>query len=266
MNTYQRKTLLESVKFEGKGLHSGIPTTLFVHPTQKSGLKIIYGGKTFCVDPQNVTQTIRCTQLGPVSTVEHILSALAGCEITDAVLEFTNPEAPAMDGSAKIFFDALSKIGFQVNEEKELFFEFAPFVIEKGDAKIEIKPGNGNLTCIYDLGERWPGKQEESIQFSMEEYGLQIAPARTFGLEEELPMIRAAGLAQGLDETSAVILGKEGYLNAVRFENEPTRHKLLDLVGDIYLAGIPIKYLDIIAYKSGHTLHVEAAKKLKSLF
>jgi UDP-3-O-acyl-N-acetylglucosamine deacetylase len=96
----------------------------------------------------------------------------------------------------------------------------------------------------------------------IKQYSTEIAPARTFGLKEEIPHVLKLGLAQGLDADSAVILEDGQYMNPVRFQDEPARHKLLDLMGDLYLSGVPVKFLNVVGHRSGHKAQVEAAKMI----
>jgi UDP-3-O-acyl-N-acetylglucosamine deacetylase len=91
----------------------------------------------------------------------------------------------------------------------------------------------------------------------------EVAPARTFGFERELPQIEAAGLAKGLDRSSALLIGESGYANEARFDDEPARHKLLDAMGDLYLSGVPVRFLNVVAERTGHRMNVLAASKLK---
>lgn len=261
MNLY-KKTIAKGITLSGLGLHSGVPVEVMFTPGNQ-GLRIrILQGDWIPLSAEQVTHTQRCTQLGPISTVEHLMSALAGLQITDLDISLTSGEFPALDGSALPYIEALLEADITDLKERVKRFEFEPLYEEYNNAWVAVKPGSGKFEYTYDIGSRWPGKQIVCFTFSPEFYQQEIAPARTFGLEEELPMIQAAGLAKGLDFSSAVVLGKEGYLNPVRFPDEPARHKLLDLIGDLYLSGIPMDQVDVKAYKSGHALHTKVALAL----
>jgi UDP-3-O-acyl-N-acetylglucosamine deacetylase len=139
---------------------------------------------------------------------------------------------------------------------------FTRVFVQEGDAKIAIGAGEGSWRYLFDSSDRWLGMQEFEVPNVVEEYVKEIAPARTFAFEEEMEMIRRAGLGKGLDESSAFVIGTQRYLNDTRFPDEPARHKLLDAIGDLYLAGIPIKHLNVVAERTGHKANVRAAMLL----
>lgn len=257
---FTRKTLREELHFEGRGLHSGVPVRVRVIPSSE-GIRFRFGNEVWEAKPANVTDTTRCTRLGGVSTIEHLMSALAGAEITDVEVELSAPEMPALDGSARVYFDALKAIATENLGEREMPSLFTRLFFHENVVKVAVGAGEGHWRYLFDTGAAWPGVQEVDF-FLHEAYGEQVSGARTFGFERELPAIRAAGLAQGLDETSALVLGENGYVNAPRFQDEPARHKLLDAVGDLYLAGVPIRFLNVVCERSGHSAHVKAAQML----
>jgi len=257
-----RRTLRESVQIAGLGLHTGVPVTLRVHPGEE-GLQFRFGSSRVAAHPANVTDTTRSTKLGEIGTVEHLMSALAGLEVTDAEIEVDAPEIPGMDGSALPFFALMSSAGLVEIGSRELPSVYSRiFIQEDSGLKAAIAKGDGHLRYVYATGDRWPGEQSFEVANALEVYGEQIAPARTFALSEEIPMILQAGLAKGLDESSALILGPEGYENQARFLDEPARHKMLDLMGDLYLSGVPIRALSVVAEKTGHRANVKLAAML----
>ncbi len=181
-----------------------------------------------------------------VSTIEHMMSALAlVLEITDAEVELDAPELPGMDGSSLEFVRGLLAAGLETigNEERPSLFRRVFF--HEGTTKIAAAKGDGHWRYEFETGERWPGTQSFEETWVVDRYAEEIAPARTFAFAEEIPAIIQMGLAKGLDESSALILGIDGYKNEARFTDEPARHKLLDLIGDLYLAGIPIRNLNV---------------------
>jgi UDP-3-O-acyl-N-acetylglucosamine deacetylase len=250
--------LKRDVAFRGRGLHSGTPVEVTVHAASE-GIRFLYGNEKTRATPQSVTDTSRCTKLGAISTVEHMMSALAGLGITDVDVELTAPELPAYDGSSGGFVAGLLEGGCEDLGEATVSGPFARVFAQDQRAKVAISAGSGHWRYDFESGSRWPHSQmHETMQVHVD-YIAQIAPARTFGFEEELPAILEAGLAQGLDMTTALVLGRTGYMNAALFPDEPARHKLLDLIGDLALAGVPIQFLNVTSERSGHRLNVEAA-------
>ncbi|MBC8065571.1 MAG: UDP-3-O-acyl-N-acetylglucosamine deacetylase [Chlorobia bacterium] len=255
---YTRLTVKDSVEFEGLGLHGGEPVRVLVHPGE-DGIAFRTASGRWAAVAENVTDTTRCTRLGEVSTIEHLMSALAGLEVTDAEVEVRGGEMPAMDGSSQGFAEGIHSVGLAPVGEAEVRTPFKRVFLQEDGIKIAVGKGEGHWQYTYDLGERWPGQQTfESFNVALE-YRKAIAPARTFALAEEIPAILQLGLAKGLDQDTALILGIEGYKNDPRFEDEPARHKLLDLIGDLYLTGIPIRFLNVSAERSGHASNVRAA-------
>lgn len=259
--TYTRRTPASDIRLEGLGLHSGIPVVVTLHPGE-SGIAFRLGSNRWEARPSNVTETTRCTKLGEISTIEHVMSALAGLEITDAEIELTAAELPALDGSALAYVEAIQGVGIAELGEAEMRDPFERIFYQETPVKIAIGKGAGHWRYTYEVADRWPGEQAYENAHVIADYAREIAPARTFALAEEVPMVLAAGLAKGLDIEKALILGIEGYKNEPRFKDEPARHKLLDLLGDLYLAGVPARFLNVSAEKSGHRTNVEAAARL----
>jgi len=260
--TFDRLTLKNPATFHGKGLHSGLTTSVTIAPSD-NGLQLKYNSQTIACSAENVTDTRRCTSIGPVSTVEHLMSALAGLGITDAIISVEgNPEMPALDGCSHEFVLGLMDASVVKCGEMDIEGPFAR-VYEKGDDfSVAIAVGSGSWRYTFDLGARWPGIQDFEFQFNLANYIKEISHARTFALSEEMDWIKENGLGQGLDENSAFVIGPDGYINKTRFMDEPARHKLLDLIGDIYLSGVPPKAINVVATKTGHTANIEMAKKL----
>lgn len=258
-----RQTLSGAVHLEGPGLHSGVPTRVTIHPAE-DGLWFRYGRQRWQAIPENVTDTTRCTRLGEVSTIEHLMSAFAGLEITDAEVEVSEPELPAAGGSALAYVELMNSVGRTALEAREVRDIFSRVFVQEGLTKIAIADGSGHWAYRYETGERWPHSMEFELRDLPDGYTGEVAPARTFGLIEELPHLDRLGLARGLDETSALVLGLSGFENAARFPDEPARHKLLDMVGDLYLSGVPISEIDVVGERCGHRMNVEAAAKLRA--
>jgi UDP-3-O-[3-hydroxymyristoyl] N-acetylglucosamine deacetylase len=259
--TFARRTVKRDVVFKGRGLHSGMPVEVRVRAAS-TGIRFACGNEQTRAVPENVTDTSRCTKLGAISTVEHMMSALAGLGITDVDVELTAPELPADDGSSVGFVGGLMAAGYEELGQARVSGPFARVFTNDQKAKIAISAGNGHWRYDFKSGNRWPHSQSHETLQVCADYIEQIAPARTFGFEEDLPAIREAGLAQGLDLTTALVLGQTGYRNPPLFPDEPARHKMLDLIGDLALAGVPIQFLNVTAERSGHRLNVQAAAML----
>lgn len=258
--TYRRKTLADVVRIEGLGLHTGVPVIVRIHPSEH-GIAFRYRERTRA-RPENVTDTTRSTKVGEVGTVEHLMSAFAGMEITDAEVEVDAPELPGLDGTSKPYVDAFLHAGLADLDECVLPPLFKRIFVKEDTIEIAAAHGNGHWRYLYDLGSRWPGQQAYESADVVASYRTDIAPSRTFAMAEEIPKLIEMGLAKGLDENSALILGIEGYKNEPYFPDEPARHKLLDLLGDLYLSGIPVRALNVVAERSGHRTNVKAAMLL----
>ena len=255
---FTRRTLSHPICFSGVGLHTGVPVQLSVHPGE-NGIAFRYGSTRTEAIPQNVTDTRRSTKLGEVGTIEHLMSALAGLEITDAEIELTAPEVPGMDGSAMMFCEGMISAGVSEIGEKELPSLYSRIFLQELPLKIAVGKGTGHWRYEYETGDRWPGSMHYESLSVIENYQTEVAPARTFVLTEELPMVEQYGLGKGLTKESVAILGSEGYENETRFPDEPARHKLLDMLGDLYLSGIPARFLNVVGTRNGHEANIKMA-------
>ena len=261
--TYTRRTLQSSVIFEGLGLHSGGPVRVTVHPGQH-GIAFRSGGARIPAVPENVVDTQRCTRLQGISTIEHLMSAFCGLEVTDAEVEVEGGELPGLDGSARQYVQRLHEVGFEALGEAQLRQPFSRVFLQDLPVKIGISRGEGHWRYTFGLTDHFPREQTFESADVTADYEPQIAPARTIVTDSEAQAILAHNLplGRGLGEESVVVLEPEGYKYAPRFPDEPARHKLLDLMGDLYLAGVPARFLNVVAEKSGHRTNVEAAARL----
>lgn len=190
------------------------------------------------------------------------MSAFAGLEITDAEVEVTGGELPAMGGCSRGYVEALEAAGYCELDAVEAPGLFKRAFVQERSAEIAIAKGGGHWRYEFVTESRWPREQIFEATDVLVAYREQIAPARTFTFAEDVQPALAAGLGKGLDAESVLILGEDGYDSAARFADEPARHKMLDLIGDLYLAGVPIRFLSVVAQRSGHRLNVQAAAKL----
>lgn len=260
-----RKTLTKSISVSGVGLHTGAPSVMTFIPA-KDGIHFVRvdlkNSIPIPADLAHVGSTLRGTNLknetAEVWTVEHALSALHALGITDVRIEMDGPEPPVMDGSSLLFVQHLQKAGLQEldQEEPSLSLKY-PLTYSSGLIKYTAEPADKTiLTFVYEHKHPLVGRQEYTLDFTTDNYISQIAPARTFGFEEELAFLKAHGLAKGGSLENAVVVGKDKFLNELRFENELVRHKILDLVGDFRLIGKRLGALHITCQMGGHKHNV----------
>ncbi|SFO93983.1 UDP-3-O-[3-hydroxymyristoyl] N-acetylglucosamine deacetylase [Amycolatopsis arida] len=260
MTTYPRRTPAEPVRLTGYGLHSGNPVRVVIRPGS-DGIAFHHGRSRTPAEPRLATNTTRGTQLGDIATVEHLMSAFACLGITDAEIELSYPELPALDGSAAEFVLGLDQAGTHHLGSARLRLPPKPIHLRSQDASIRIRPGSGQWSYTFHWKRQPP--QSQTIRCHLpDDYRGAVAPARTIAIAGQIPTLLAQGIGRGLDEQSVVILGTHGYHNTPRYPDEPARHKLLDLVGDLYLAGVPVHLLDVTAHHSGHTMATHAARRL----
>jgi UDP-3-O-[3-hydroxymyristoyl] N-acetylglucosamine deacetylase len=260
-----------SAVLSGVGLHSGADASVRLLPAP-SGTGLVFrclpGGQEIPALAANVCDTSRCTRLGAngleVQTVEHVLSALAGLGVDDAIVEIDGPEVPAMDGSAAPFAALIQAAGMQPQAAAVRPIVLThPLVVTEGGCTIAALPSDRfSATVVLDYP-RYPylGTQAAVFDSASGAYAAQIAPARTFGFLSEIEALRARGLGLGASYDNALVLGETQYETPLRFANEMARHKLLDLIGDLALAGCPI-FAEIFAFKPGHTLNTRLARLL----
>ena len=300
----KQRTLKGIVKVNGIGLHTGLEVNLEIHPAPENhGYKFqridLEGKPTIKADVDLVVSTERGTTLeqnnAKVHTTEHVLAALYGCQVDNALITVDGPEIPIMDGSSLKFVEAIEKIGYEEQKAERIYFELSENIPwedeEKGIEFLAIPDVNYRLTVMVDYQSPALGTQHASM-YKIGEFKSEISMCRTFVFLKELEYLAKNDLIKGGDLDNAIVmverpevsqdeltklaklLGKEdlkvsvegiGVLNSTKlqFENEPARHKLLDIVGDLALIGKPIK-AHILAARPGHYGNVEFAKVLKA--
>ncbi len=275
MSEWGRRTLARpSAVLSGVGLHSGAGASVRLLPAP-SGTGLVFrcaeSGQEIPAWVSNVSDTSRCTRLKlggfEVQTVEHVLSALAGLGVDDAIIEIAGgSEVPAMDGSAAPFAAAISDAGLR--EQSQCVKPITPaqpvFVSERGSTIAALPSETLSFTVVLDYPHHAYLGTQAAIFGGAGDYAAQIAPARTYGFLSEIDALRAAGLGLGASADNAVVLGETQYETPLRFSNELARHKILDLIGDLALAGRPV-CAEIIAVKPGHLLNVRLARLLSEL-
>ncbi|MBW4647138.1 MAG: UDP-3-O-acyl-N-acetylglucosamine deacetylase [Kastovskya adunca ATA6-11-RM4] len=277
-----RQTLTGSIERTGVGLHSGERATVRVLP-EKAGVGRYFVRVDLPDAPviparvEAVSQTTLSTELAvgeaSVRTVEHLLAALAGSGVDDARIEIDGSEVPLLDGSAKEWVEAIATVGRESAKAGDAAIGDCPLTltepiwVQHGDAFVAALPApETRFTYGIDFEHPAIGNQWHSwLLGSQESFASAIAPARTFGFARQVEQLRQAGLIKGGSLENALVCGDDGWLNPpLRFANEPARHKLLDLVGDLSLLGIfPVAHF--LAYKASHNLHVQLAKQLLRL-
>lgn len=299
----KQKTIQKSTSLEGVGLHSGATVKLtFLPAGEHHGIKFqridLEGEPVIPADVGRVVSTDRSTTIqsadASVSTVEHVLSALAGLTIDNVLIQLNGPEVPILDGSAKMFVQALEKAGTKEQEtEREYFIVEEPIIFRNEETGTELMalPHDGfEVVTMIDFGSPVLGQQYATLS-NLEGYAENIAPCRTFVFLRELEMLFEHNLIKGGDLDNAIVIADsavpqkqldrlakklnrpkvafdgQGILNNLKlhFKNEPARHKLLDVLGDITLLGRPIKGR-ILATKPGHASNVAFTKMLKQSF
>ncbi len=264
----KQTTLRDAVRFAGVGLHTGAQVTVDVRPAPVDfGLQFVRAGTYVPAIAEHVVDTSRATVVGvgavTVSTVEHLLSALLGTGVANAEIAVDGPEVPIVDGSAQAFSDAFHAAGVvEQPRERALLVLDEPFVARDGERAIVLLPSDAfRVRFVADFPPP-VGVQYLDTCIDPERYRTEIAPARTFGYLHEVEALRARGLARGGTLENALVFGPHGALQELRWPDEVVRHKVLDLLGDLALAGAWPR-CDVIALKSGHALHVRALLEMR---
>ncbi|MBN1526615.1 MAG: UDP-3-O-[3-hydroxymyristoyl] N-acetylglucosamine deacetylase [Candidatus Omnitrophica bacterium] len=274
----RQKTIQDPVVIEGTGLQTGAKVTLKLKGAPAdSGINFIRADlpnkpllHIQSLDLGAADSPERRTTLGmgplQVQTTEHLMAALAGLGIDNIVAEADNVELPGLDGSAKDYVEALKRAHIiEQDTAKKVFIPKEPAWCASGDSLVAVFPDD-RLTVSYLMSYDSPsvGTQYMSMPLDEASFEREIAPARTFCLEEEALELLKMGLGKGANYDNTLVMGKAGPIkNTLRFSDEPVRHKILDLIGDLYLLGMPI-IGRVIAIKSGHKLNMELVKKLKA--
>jgi UDP-3-O-[3-hydroxymyristoyl] N-acetylglucosamine deacetylase/3-hydroxyacyl-[acyl-carrier-protein] dehydratase len=299
-NPDKQHTIKQSISISGTGLHTGILVDMILHPANPGfGIQFkridLPGQPIIKADCDLVTDTSRGTTLedkgAKVSTVEHILAALVGMGIDNCLIDINGPEIPIMDGSSQPFVEIIEEAGIDEQEAAKHWYTIdtnISFYNEEKRVEMVAMPSvEYKVTTLIDFNSPVLGTQHAGLK-SIAEFKAEIAPCRTFCFLHELEALLAHNLIKGGDINNAIVVvdkpvseeemsrlanvfkkdnievKSEGYLNnlELRFPNEPARHKLLDVVGDLALVGYPIK-AHIIANRPGHYSNVEFAKLIK---
>ncbi len=272
----RQTTLAGEIELKGTGVHSGAPVSLVLHPAEaNTGLRFIVSKRGRIVaeipaDVRFVKNLTLCTVIGDdtgasVSTVEHLLAALRGLSVDNAYIEVDSKEVPIMDGSSAPFVDAIDDVGIRELSEPRTFLKvLKPVRVEDGDCWGEIAPHSGfHLDIEIDFPTPVIGHQRLALEVTPGTFRSEISRARTFGFMHDVERLWKAGLALGASLDNTVAIGDDKVMNreGLRYPQEFVRHKFLDAVGDLALAGHPI----LGAFRSvrgGHRLNAHVLQAL----
>jgi UDP-3-O-[3-hydroxymyristoyl] N-acetylglucosamine deacetylase len=269
----KQTTLAAPVETSGVGLHTAVPVHVRLVPAPPdTGYVFIRTDLGGFEIPASVEWVAHCSYATTLmrtgvmlSTVEHLLAALRGGCVDNVYIEVDNLEIPIMDGSAEAFTEMIERAGIVEQEAARRSLLVREKVsIEQGDRQISIEPADAyEIDCLIDFQHPLIGAQHFRVDVTNGTFGREIAAARTFGFTEEIEALRRANLIRGGSLDNAIVLTQDGMLNetSLRFTDEFVRHKILDIIGDLALLGMPILGR-VTAHKSGHILHAALMTKL----
>jgi UDP-3-O-[3-hydroxymyristoyl] N-acetylglucosamine deacetylase len=266
----RQRTVGGALEFSGFGVHSAQPVTLTIEPAPvDSGYRIqrkfddgsIVG--PVAVHFARVTRTTLCTTIDlgdsvSVATVEHVISALSGLGVDNALLTVTGPECPIIDGSAAPFVEGILKVGLEIQGKSRRYIKvMRQVLVRNNDTSAALEPYNGRLLDLeIDFDSKVIGRQRMIFDWTPRKYVTDVSRARTFGFVRDAKILRQAGYALGSSLDNSITVHEDRILNpdGLRYDDEFVRHKLLDAIGDLALCGLPI-YGRFRSYKGGHALN-----------
>lgn len=266
-------TLSRSISTSGVGLHTGVDVNLELKPApENTGYVFVRTDLDNFEIPASVEYISHCSyattlmRSGVVlSTCEHLLSALSGAGVDNCFIALDNIELPIMDGSSEDFLELIKRAGIASQNAPRRFLKILKKVgIEEGERRMSIEPSDAcEVDCVIEFPHPFINRQSLNFVFENGSFGKEIASARTFGFEHEIDMLRKANLALGGSLDNAIVLTRSGMLNPqpLRFSDEFVRHKILDIIGDLALLGMPV-IGRIVAERSGHSIHAQLMSKL----
>jgi len=274
----RQRTIKETVTVEGIGLQTGKKVSLtFRSSPADSGINFIRTDlpnkpllnlQSMVLSGAHGPERRTTLSLGPmqIQTTEHLLAALSGYSIDNIVIELDNVELPGLDGSAKGFLDALEKAGAVEQDQPRRSLKVSEPVWCRSDDRILAAFPSDEFRVSYTMSyaDDCLGTWLYYFDRGKNSFKKEIAPARTFCLEKEAMVLLKLGLGKGANYDNTLVMSRNGPVkNKLRFPDEPVRHKVLDLIGDLYLLGMPV-IGHIVAVKSGHSLNMELVKALRS--
>ena len=273
----RQTTLARDVELTGTGVHSGAPVSIVLHPAESDvGFRFLVSRRGRIVaEIQATVSSVKnltlCTVIGDetgvtVGTVEHLLAALRGLGVDNCYIEIDNREVPIMDGSSAAFVDAIDEAGTrELSEPRKFIKVLKPIRVQDGDCFGELSPCSSfHLDVEIDFPTALIGRQRLALEVTPASFRAELSRARTFGFMRDVEKLWKAGLALGASLDNTVALGDDRIINVegLRHPQEFVRHKMLDAVGDLTLAGAPI----LGAYKSVRGGHRLNAHVLQALF
>ncbi len=262
---------------------SNVPVELEIHPSDKKGIRFHINSDIIKADVNSVVSTEHCVVLGnpqnlaapKVALVEHFMAACAVCNLDALDIYFKNPdfelasklqntfEMPILDGASKKWVEMFENTDY-TGKEDEVPQLKEPVFIQKGKSHVIILPSDDETRITYSVNYNHPDLKERFVTLNLKENLDEIIEARTFGYLKDLKNLQDAGFSKGVTIENTLGLTEDGYTTILKSELEPVKHKILDIIGDLYLTGAnPLKLkANIIVKEAGHTLHIEAAKKL----
>lgn len=271
----KQKTIAKEIQLKGVGIHTGNKVNVTLKPAEAdsgitfiradiAGSPRIKANVEFLLAQKLSRRSSVGNGQAEVQTVEHLMAALSCLGIDNIDIQMDNNELPGLDGSASGFVEALEKAGItQQEKQKYIYTVGAPISIQEGSSSITILPSK-EFKVSYTLSYDHPLLESQFLEVAVnpESFKKEIAPARTFCMESEARQLQSQGLGLGANYENTLVVGAAGVIkNKLRFKDEFVRHKILDLIGDLYLAGCPI-YGQVIAIKSGHSLNLKIAQKI----
>lgn len=272
----EQRTIKHTVSCFGIGVHSGKPASITLHPAKAdAGIQFIRTDITKnntvkarydFVSTTTLGTTVKNKEGVEVATIEHLMAALWGCKIDNIIIETDGPEIPIMDGSAEPFIFMIECAGVQNLKSLRKYIEITDeiVVIDK-DSKTTITPSQDfSINMQIEFNDQIIRTQTYNFSDKNRSFKHELSRARTFGFKHEAEMLQKMGLAQGASLDNAIVLHENKIVNqeGLRYKDEFVRHKMLDLIGDLYLAGMPFKG-HFESYKPGHTIN---NKVLHTLF
>jgi UDP-3-O-[3-hydroxymyristoyl] N-acetylglucosamine deacetylase len=267
-----QRTLRRHISCTGIGLHSGNKVNLTLKPAPADfGIRFRrtdMGGHEVPATVHHLADIQLATGLSrnevSVETVEHLLAALTSVGVDNVLVELNSPEVPIMDGSAAPFIYLIHEAGVKSLTARRKYLKIVrPIAISRGDKRIALYPSD-HFKVTYSISYDHPmlRHQSRTLRITEESFVEELAPARTFTFLKDVEVMRQNGLALGGSLENAIVLGETGILNnALRFEDEFVRHKILDAIGDLALVGYPV-IGHLVAHRAGHALHTEFATKV----
>lgn len=276
----RQRTLARPAEVHGVGMVTGQKVKLrFLPATPESGVAFLRtdlpGAVPIAARVESVTGTARRTTLGvgpnQVTLVEHVLAALSGMRVDNCLIEIDGPEPPGLDGSSEGYADVLLSVGTVLQASRRPRLKLAePVTVSRDGATLSIYPRDGEdlvVSYLLDYGPRSPIAPQSLTQvINPDRFRQELARCRTYVLEHEARELQRQGVGRHLKPSEVLVFGPKGLIdNRLRFPDEPARHKILDLVGDLALCGFDL-IGHVVAYRSGHPLNVELARSLTRVF